>query len=164
MNKQIHHIGKIFCAGLISWMLFSCNQSASSKATKKTHLVEISRPGALLYVDKVANNRVMADAGEHGQFVSYRIGFYDSIAHRDKKVQREATVYYQYKMSSDWKAVIAGDSIAPVFYQPMAGLNSQVNEGVLVFELPGQQEPDALVYHDATGLWQTQIIVLKEIK
>jgi hypothetical protein len=137
----------------------------AGKTALKKHLASINQPGALLYVDKVDNNRVLSqDVVQGGQFVSYLVGFCDSALNRDAKVQQEKGVYYQFHVMNDWKAVVGGDSIAPVFYHPVVKLNSQEREGVLVFELSGDAEPEALVYRDATGLWGTQIIVLNATK
>lgn len=163
MNNRNSYIERTMMAGLLACLLASCGQqqpAGKSMPVREKHLAEKNGPGVRLVVDKVDNKLLMA-AGERDRFVSYRIGFYDSVKPADKKELRERGVYYQYKMQRDWKAIVQGDSIAPVFYQPVAGLNDQVNEGVLVFELAEGQQPDTLVYEDATGLWQKQIIVLK---
>jgi len=144
----------------------ACHTAGAEKKIQTLHLAVVTQPGAMLYVDKVDNKRVMKEEKsiDNKHFVSYKVGFYDSTLVTDKKKQEEVGLYYQYKMSYDWKAIVNGDSLSPVFFQPVTTLNNQVKEGILVFELPADKQPDTLVYNDASGTWNTRIIELKATK
>ncbi|OQP63234.1 hypothetical protein A3860_25430 [Niastella vici] len=141
---------------------FICLQACESTAAKVKpvikHMAEIHRKGSDLYLDEADSRQVMK-AGSNNNFIAYKIGFTDSLTD-DKKFEQKRIEYYDYRMVNDWKAVVNGDSISPVFFQPVTGLNKMNREGILVFELPTGSQPDALVYDDSFGNWQKQIIAL----
>jgi hypothetical protein len=137
--------------------LQACQQPAAGvKAIR--HLAEVHNNGSTLYVD-LADARQVMKADSNNSFIAYKIGFEDSVQ-GDKKYEQERSVYYDYRMGNDWKVVAGGDSISPVFFQPVTALNKTNKEEILVFELPAGQHPDALVYDDSFGDWQKQIIAL----
>ncbi|MFT3827197.1 MAG: hypothetical protein QM731_24940 [Chitinophagaceae bacterium] len=141
---------------IIAGALTGCD--SSSGAHHKQHAVEISMNGSLLYADRINNGQVMTKGTDNNHFVSFRIGFKDSVQ-VDKKFEKERGVYFDFNMGNDWKALINGDSVAPVFYHPMPGLNNMEKQGMLVFEVPEGLHPDTLVYNDSFGQWNKQIIV-----
>jgi len=161
---QAKKAGIMIIAGCIVLAATACHSRQDESTPRQKHLAAFAQRGSSLYVDKVDNRMVMSkesDTATGRKFISYKVAFYDSTLVSDDKKKEALGLYYQYKMPDDWKALVGKDSIAPVFYQPVTTLNSQANEGILVFELPDNIQPDALVYHDASGLWNTQIIVLK---
>lgn len=156
-----------YAAGILMLLsVAACHNSHTVTAKRIPHQAEIKRPGALLYIDEIDHKQVLSNESKESNkhFVAYKVGFYDSTLLMDKPKQEAAALYYQYKMSYDWKMLLEGDSIAPVFYHPVTSLNRQVSEGVLVFELPENKQADTLVYIDATGAWDTRIITLKATK
>ena len=138
----------------------SCHQPEGVKKDHFRHLAEIHKNGLVLYIDKVDSRQVIKSEN-YSAFSSYKIGFVDSMP-ANKKMQQEQAVYFDYRMGNDWKAVIGSDSIAPVYFQPVTGLNKMIKEGILVFELPHGKQPDALVYNDSFGDWQQQTIALNQ--
>ncbi|THU40043.1 hypothetical protein FAM09_09155 [Niastella caeni] len=145
-------------AVLVLLYVQACQQPAAKTIPAIRHLAEVHKNGSTLYVDRADSRQVMkADSSE--VFIAYKIGFEDSVQ-GDKKYEQERNVYYDFRMAGDWKAVVDSDSIAPVFFQPVTGLNKTNKEGILVFELPAGKRPDALVYNDSFGGWQQQIIAL----
>jgi hypothetical protein len=129
------------------------------------HLAEIVHADAMLYVDEVRNDLVLQQTEPAGAtaFCSYRVGI---EAHGRKDTQQETArqKYFEYEMQQDWKLVLNGDSIAPVFFHPMVRLNKAVREGVMVFEVPAGSVPHALVYDDTSGDWGKQLIILNNPK
>jgi hypothetical protein len=158
MRKEII-LRKSFVSGLCAAIcLQACQHPVAGARVAKRHLVEISRNGSTLYIDRI-DSRQIIKSDSNGTFTAYKIEFEDSVQ-RDKKYEQDKTVYFEYRLGNDWKAVIDGDSIAPVFFQPVTGLNKMNKEGILVFELPAGKQADALVYDDSFGNWQQQIIAL----
>lgn len=159
---------KLFGAGVILLMLgvAACHNRPVARQDRKRHQVEVEKPGGLLYVDGVDPEQLVREerSGDKLRFVAYKIGFYDSTLTMDKNVKQAAGAYYQYGVSHDWRMVLEGDSVAPVWYYPVTALAQQVHEGILVFELPEDRQVDTLVYTDATGAWGTQIFDCKKLK
>lgn len=137
----------------------ACHQPVAAKPVVR-HLAEIHKNGSVLYIDKV-DSRYVLKPDNKDAFTSYKIGFEDSVQGNSTHEQQK-NVYFDYRMSNDWKAVVDGDSVAPVFFQPVQGLSSKVKEGIIVFELPAGKQPDALVYDDSFGAWQKQVIALNQ--
>ena len=158
MTKEINCGIMLLCMVWAVMCLPACRESVTKTKPVVRHLAERHLNGATIYIDKVDSRRVMKSDSSDA-FTAYKIGFTDSLPH-DKKYERDRTVYYDFRMANDWKAVIDGDSILPVFYQPVTGLNKMVSEGILVFELPAGRQPDELVYDDSFSDWQRQIIAL----
>jgi DNA-dependent RNA polymerase auxiliary subunit epsilon len=158
MRKEINCGIMLFCMVWVIMCLPACYQSVGGKRPAIKHMAEVHKNGCSLYVDRVDSRQVMkADTGN--AFVAYKIGFIDSLQ-GDKKYEQERNVYYDFKMVNDWKAVVGRDSILPIHFQPVTGLNSMNKEGILVFEMPAGKYPNTLVYDDSFGDWQKQIIAL----
>lgn len=160
VNRLAYYMKYFFFSAAVMLAGAACNQAANASSAGRKHLVEINKNGDLLYVDKTSISRVMKETGD-SYFSSYVIGFADSIKGNSKS-ESEKTLYFQYRMSNDWKAVLNGDSLLPVFFQPVTKLNSMTREGIIVFELPGGQHPDTLVFNDSFGQWEQQVIVLNQ--
>lgn len=148
-------------------VLIGCNTTGkkTKPAERKKHWIEIGLQGeGMMYLDGVPNGMVMqetkADSSTH--FCSFLVGFQDSSMTIDEKKEEKKEQYYQYEMYKNWKAIVNGDSISPVFYQPKIRLQKQTDEGILVFELPQGKEADTLVYKDTYGPWGTQQIILNQ--
>ncbi|HSC38937.1 MAG TPA: hypothetical protein VLD19_13740, partial [Chitinophagaceae bacterium] len=80
------------------------------------------RGSAGVYADRVPNRVVLQDEGPDTAKTSFyclRIGLYDSTATTDAKQKSAREKYYQLDMYHDWVLLNNGDSIAPVFYQPV---------------------------------------------
>ena len=148
--------------------LSACTSAQSSMLVEE-HEAQIQREGAgMIYIDKIPCSTIIQSEDSDGttSFHCYRVGFIDSLAFgkaADKK-SLDAGKYYQYDMQRDWVALINGDSSRPVFYQPRQRLENHRYEGVLVFEIPKDNEPDTLVYADSYGSWGTQTIIINSNK
>jgi hypothetical protein len=134
------------------------------------HEAQIQSPGAgMIYADKIACDAVMrnTDSNRTGAFHCYLVGFIDSlgIAKAQDKKTLETGKYYQFDVQNDWMAMIQGDSVMPVFYQPKQRLESHRNEGVLVFEMKDGKGPDTLIYKGSSSNgWGPQQLVINSIK
>ena len=126
------------------------------------HLVSAHQPGALLYLDRMDNRAVMqaVDTAGKTNFCSFLVGWRDSLPATDAKKRQDRERYFQYSMQQDWVAMVDGDSLRPVFFQQKPGLDPQLDEGAMVFEIPRGRQVDTLVYRDSFGAWGTQIFVL----
>jgi hypothetical protein len=104
-----------------------------------------------VYADRIPNKAILKeDGGDTGTTVFYclRIGLYDSTDVTDKKLEEAREKYYQLDMYRDWVLIDKGDSIVPVFYQPVPHKMDKLTEQVLVFEIPRGFRPSTLVYKD----------------
>jgi hypothetical protein len=164
MNHRAIIFLKFFFAVVITVMIhFSCKQSKGNEPPRRKHMAEIGLRGTgMLYLDIVPNETVMkmTDTSGGTEFFSFLIGFVDSIANPGGS-DPEKGKHFQYEMYKNWKALSGNDSISPVFFQPKIKLNQQVDEGILVFEMPKGEQPDILVYNDSYGPWGVQRITIK---
>jgi hypothetical protein len=142
-----------------------CNSKGQS-VPQEMHQAQIQKEGAgMIYVDKISCSSVMRNedsVGSNTSFRCFRVGFIDSltIAKATDKKSLDAGKYYQYDMQKDWVALVNGDSLRPVFYQPRQRMENHRYEGILVFEVPRDKEPDTLVYADSYSSWGTQVIII----
>ncbi len=149
--------GSLVCMAIAA----ACNGRHKDAAVKVKHLATVPySAGGELYVDGVANKKVLKerDSGNY-TFSSFRIGFTDSLPH-DKKEEIALNKYFDYEMQRDWVALVNGDTLRPVFVQPMVRKNVQSREALLVFEIMKGQQPDTLVYKSPFGPKEIQLIVL----
>lgn len=143
-----------------------CHMGASSDSAQQNatvrHLVGVDRRGASLYIDRVDNRAVLKMTQNSGktEFCSFLVGFRDSSIVSGNKEALAAEKYFQYDMQNNWIALVNGDSLHPVFFQQRPGLDAQLKEGVMVFEVPLGIRPDTLVYKDSFGSWGTNFFVL----
>ena len=156
------------CVGALLLLILAAACKEKTPARKK-HELEIFRPGSFFYLDQVKNKQVLQikDAEEDKLYASYLVGFHDSTWAPDPqqpKKAEERQVYYQFNMSNNWRAIVNGDSLLPVFYQPVPNADNKVNAGVIVFQLPEGTRPDTLVYRNAADGWENMIISLKQHK
>jgi hypothetical protein len=139
-------------------------QAIIKKVEQEQHWAAVSSTGiGSMYLDKVPAKAVMQDMGSgdaNTVFLSYKVGFLDS-SHNGihGKADLEKGKYYQYNMYRDWVALVDGDSVQPVFYQPMVKRQQLREEGILVFEIPKDKQIDTLVYTDSFGPWGRQVII-----
>jgi hypothetical protein len=149
-------------------LIAGCNTPKAEKKSvqRKKHWIEIGLKGeGMMYLDGVPNAAVMQENKNDSsgtEFCSFLVGFQDSSMAVDAKKQEEKQKYFQYEMYKNWTAIVNGDSIAPVFFQPKAKLQQQMDEGILVFEYPVGKKPDTLVYKDSFGPWGLQQIILNQ--
>jgi hypothetical protein len=152
-------------ACLLSHGLAGCagnNPGTPASQKRKPHLAEIKMAGAVVYIDEVDNRMVMDKKGSSpgtSVFRSYLIGMEEGEP-GDGKMEIASRRYFEYDLPHDWKLLLNGDSIAPVFFQPKPLLNGRLMEGVMVFEVPGDRIPDSLVYADGSGSRGRQLIIL----
>ena len=156
---------KLFCVAAILLLMTGCKQ----KEIRKLHEVEAFRPGNFFYLDQVKNRQVMQikDATEDSLYASYLVGFLDSTyVSTPEKPEHEERIrtYYRFQMGNNWRAIVDGDSLLPVFYQPAPQADNRINAGVIVFQLENGIRPDTLVYKDAAGVWNNLMISLKHKK
>ncbi len=138
-------------------------RNPSVVVSPKVHLAIVSEAGATLYLDRLESRSVMKEdvsSGSKTIFCSFLVGWQDSAFIMDKKKGMAREKYFQYDMQKDWVALVKGDSVYPVFFQERPGLNSQLKEGALVFEIPAGARADTLVYKDSFGVWGTRLFVL----
>jgi hypothetical protein len=104
------------------------------------------------------------ETGGATRFCSFLVGIRDSVAAAvaDADKRREREKYLQYGMQEDWRAIVGGDSLKPVFMQEKPNLGGDLREDALVFEIPRGVRADTLVYRDTYGDWGTQVFVLNE--
>ncbi len=141
--------------------VLSCSPTTTRHAQQDNpshHLIEIRQPGiGMIGIDKVPNNAVIqttsTDSDSGTSFFSYAVSFQDSVLILDKDKQLDLGKYYQYEMHKDWIALVNGDSIRPVFYQPGVKRSLQTNEAIIVFEVAPGCEPDTLLFMDSYGAW-----------
>jgi len=161
----------LLISGIVSCVIWlsACN-SAKSNIVTEQHQVQIQKEGTgVIYIDKISCSSVIRSedtAGSKTSFRCFRVGFIDSlaIAKATDKKSLDAGKYYQYDMQNDWVALVNGDSTRPVFYHPRQRMENHRNEGILVFEVPRDKEPDTLVYADSYSSWGTQIIIINSNK
>ncbi|NML21273.1 hypothetical protein HHL16_10340 [Pseudoflavitalea sp. G-6-1-2] len=144
-------------------MLHACK----SEPERKKHTIEVFSPGSFFYLDPVKNKQVMQITSdeEDKQFASYLVGFFDSTYTKNvqqPKIDEDRSVYYQFHMGENWRAVINGDSVEPVFYHPVQNADTRLGSGVLVFPVTEGKVPDTLVYRSAADGWSNMIISLKQ--
>ena len=109
------------------------------------------RGSAGAYADRIPNKAILKeDGGDSAATVFYclRIGLYDSTGSTDTKLESAREKYYQLDMYRDWVLLDKGDTIAPVFYQPIPRKMDKLTEQVLVFEVPRGFRASMLVYKD----------------
>jgi hypothetical protein len=146
---------RMLCA-FVLLVFIACHSRTAPARRTEAHLVLRSRPGAALYLDRADPGSVMEAGTDAGHFACFRIGWVDSAATTEVEKLR----YFQYRVQNDWRALAAGDTLLPVFFQERPGLDQRVHEGVMVFETPAGRQPDTLVYRDSYGSWGKQMIVL----
>lgn len=118
----------------------------------------------MISLDRVPNNMIMKTVGKDSgtqNFVSIRVSFQENNLLMDKKKSAEQGRYFQYGMEKDWVSIVHGDSLRPVFYQPLEQRSGQIHEGILVFEIPGGKFPDTLFYKDSPEVWGRQLVVFQ---
>jgi hypothetical protein len=142
----------------------ACRPRPMAALAEPRHLILIHQPKQDLYLDRLDNRAVLQHADTTGQttFCSFLVGWRDSLKVTDAKRVMEKEKYIQYSMQRDWSAIIAGDTLRPVFLQEKPYLDGELREMALVFEIPGNYHADTLVYRDTYGTWGTQVFVLTE--
>ena len=152
----------IFC-GVVAG---ACRHKVAPGEVEVRHLVSVSKPKEVLYLDRLDNRAILQKEDNSGvtRFSSFLVGITDSLVVSDADKRREREKYIQYGMQQDWVAVVGGDSLKPVFMQEKPNLDDKVRESALVFEIPGGAQADTLVYRDTYGDWGTQVFVLNAIK
>lgn len=157
---------KLHLIVLMPALLAACVQPGKPLAKGPDHYLQIQERGVgCIYVDKTEPGSVLADVKQlNGQtrFCAFKVGFEDSVLLADRQKQLNQGKYYQYDMEKDWVLLAQGDSIRPVFYQPAVQRTPQLNEGVLVFEVPAGSNADTLYYNDSWGFWGRHIILLNK--
>ncbi|MBL0271116.1 MAG: hypothetical protein IPP99_21165 [Chitinophagaceae bacterium] len=157
---------KIYVWGVILVFFIACNNKPKNQVTEK-HEIEVNNEGrGLMYADRTDCRSVLQEIDSLGgktTFHCFRVGFLDSlmIAKAADQQSVEEGKYYQYEMQYDWCILVDGDSVKPVFYQPRQKMETQRNEGVLVFEVPMTQQLDTLIYTDSRGEWGIRKIIIK---
>lgn len=143
----------------------ACNGKKMPQAVEgKRHQFEIvNSNGELLYVEQISNDRFIHSVDSitgNTQFISFLIGIRSSRIETDKEHYQASQKYFQYDLIHDWYLKINGSSFYPVLFEPKVQINKQQSEGVLIFEVPRQQNVDTLIYHDSFGSWGEQKIAL----
>lgn len=155
---------KLITVALVA--LSACRSESVHKAAGPDHYLQIQEKGiGCIYLDKVPPETVLSEAKSlNGKthFCAYKVGFEDSVLVTDKQQLLDKGKYYQYDMEKDWVMLHGGDSLRPVFFQPVTKHAMQLNEGVLIYEVPAGIEPDTLIYNDSYGFWGRHIILLNK--
>ena len=157
-----------FCTmllGLQVLLLAACHLRAHESPKIMHHLIEFRQKGSLLYIDTVDNRYVLdmskTNTSNHAFFHSFLIGLVDSTTGKAKD-EKAKEKYFEYDLEKDFTALVTGDSIKPVFFQPKTLIGKMGKEGILVFETNEKAFPDTLVYRDSFGGWGTQIIIINQ--
>ena len=136
---------------LVAAAWLSCT-SHKQVAAEPKHMGQTGwRGSAGIYADRIPNKVVLKDdGGDSGTTVFYclRIGLYDSTESSDAKLEAAREKYYNLDMYKDWVLLNKGDTITPVFYQPVPRKMQKLTEQVLVFEVPRGFRASMLVYKD----------------
>jgi hypothetical protein len=148
--------------GLMYLTGVGCQRHHPAQTAAATHLISVSQPGSMLYLDRLDNHVILSHEDTMGTttFCSFLVGLRDSSPVSDAKRLIERERYIQYGMQQNWTALVNGDSIRPVFFQEKPHLDQQLREGAMVFEVPRGRRPDTLIYRDTFGTWGTQVFVL----
>jgi len=150
----------VLCA--CTGMLFSCKTKKAPDQPVR-HLAQAGwRGSAGIYADRLPNRAVLKEeAVDSGRTAFYclRIGLYDSTIATGAAEQTARDKYYQLDMYKDWVLLCGGDSLAPVFYQPVPSREKQLTEQVMVYEIPKGANPVSLVYKDPYGLLGNQHVL-----
>jgi len=157
---------KIYVLTVILVVFIACGKKPKSQVTEKHEIEVNNEEKGLMYADRTDCRTVLQEVDSLGSktiFHCYRVGFLDSlmIAKATDQKSVEEGKYYQYEMQYDWCILVDGDSVKPVFYQPRQKMETQRNEGVLVFEVPMTQQLDTLIYTDSRGEWGIRKIIIK---
>lgn len=161
LEMKIMFLQSAFIAVIV---MTGCKQKKSGNGMTEQHWAEVKMPGVgMIYVDEVSCSSVLSEVDSskgETRFHCYRVGLIDSLpAKANDKKDLEKGKYYQYDMYKDWAALINGDSIRPVFYQPMIKKEINKEESILVFEIIKSKHADTLVYNDSYGLWGRRVII-----
>ena len=164
MKSHILQKARHLSAPWVLLLMLACNKSKSVQSSILRHDVEIVKDAGMLYVDKVPNSVVMQNPETDSVktvFQSFLVGFKEYAAEAEPQTALARGVYFQYRMSQDWVALINGDSIRPVFSQSKVAVSQLITEQYIVFEIPKGTSVYTLVYRDSFGPWEEQKITFK---
>ncbi len=165
LNKRIHWLSALTIVScLLSYCFSACKDPVRSNVLPltQTHMVEIRNiDGRKIYLDSFPNRLIMQNDPENDEtaFHSFKVGFEDSLK-ADPKAEKEIQKYIDYTMYKDWRVLSNGDSLLPVFSQPVVKKRDNLRESIIVFELPKGVAPDTLVYYDQFQPEKKNIIIL----
>ncbi|PZR26533.1 MAG: hypothetical protein DI535_14080 [Citrobacter freundii] len=161
MKTKKRYAFVICLAGMV--ICVACGSSASRPARQQqAHWAEVNNPAlGSLYADEVDPARVMqvTDSGTT-KFVAYKIGLREEKIPANNQYMLDRGKYLQFDMQHDWSLKSQSDSFGVVFFQPVVKKIDQVDESILIFEIPAGVTPDTLIYQDSFGGWGTQKIIL----
>lgn len=144
-----------------------CSTHAGPATIEEAHEAYVMHRGSgMIYLDRVDCKRVMQEGEASGVFHCYKLGFVDSLvtAKPKDKSDEKAGKYFQYDMQRDWVAISGGDTLRPVFFEPVLRHELHRTEGILVFESLNGKAPDTLIYTDSFGSWGTQQFIITSSK
>ena len=150
------------CISLITACAGRGSSASETAARQQVHWAEVNNPAlGSLYADEVDPTRIMQtiDSGST-KFVAYKIGLREDRSADDKRYVLDRGKYLQYDMQRDWSLKAKADSFSAVHFQPVVKKIAQVDEGILIFEIPAGTTPDTLIYHDSFGGWGIQKMIL----
>ena len=134
-----------------------------SKDLPAPHLAIFKNAGETLCVDTLDNQQIFDKDNTASQtnLRSFLISWSDQLPEGDEMGLLQRQNYFQNQMQSDWTALVAGDSVHPLFFRQKPLLNRHLRQGALVFSLPPGRCIDTLVYHGTDGFWKEQLINVK---
>jgi hypothetical protein len=145
------HITAMILTGFVVSLCISCHDTQPGVRVIK-HMAQTGWAGSAgAYADQVPNSAILKeDGGDTGTTVYYclRVGLYDSTDVADKELETAREKYFQQDMYKDWVLDIGGDSVAPLFSQPIPRKQQKLTEQVLVYEIPKGVHPSQLIYKD----------------
>ncbi len=134
--------------------LISCRSEAETLSIKDApaHLIEhFFEKGKSVFIDTISNKCVMKEMdNDTGTtvFYSYRVTITDSTI-RDEKQNAKWQKYFRFDFQYDWKAIVDGDSITPVFFQAVVPKkNLYSDDAIIVFELKKGFSADTLTFNN----------------
>ncbi|MBV4358905.1 hypothetical protein [Pinibacter aurantiacus] len=163
MKRQIFLI--MMMAVIYAWGCKNSNTKQEVVVPQKKHWVEITGKNKMIYVDSFPTNQLLQNDSSNvnavTKFCCYKVEFIDNNAQAVSNGKKEEdSKYFLYDMYKDWKIVNNGDSIAPIHFQPLTKMSTEKNEGILVFEVNKDLNPDTLFFNDKNGVWGSHIIAL----
>ena len=139
-----------------------CTNHARAKqnaVTSKPHWLSVNNPaGDRLYIDSVPASAAITTLGAGDANTSFRcfvVGFEKKKIAQDDKEKKAWQYFLQYQMPQQWAALVDGDSLSTVYYEPRVKVQEQRDECLLVFEVPKSRPISAFVFRDSIYAWGT---------
>lgn len=145
------------------WYIRMINHKPSAPAWLEVkHMTQLKVPGkGEISVDPFEIGKILDTVQGTANFIAYQVEFKPAVSNLAKE-QEELAIYYQYQMASDWRLVAAGDTIKPVFSQPVTKLSTDTYTVILVFEDREFNQNGKLLFEDSRAIWGKQQVLINK--